>query len=318
MFALRPYSWLCLAGLMVVVNIASGQNYPSRSIRMLAPVPGGIADIAGRLLAQALAEPLGQQVIIENRPGVVAIETAVKAASDGYTLLVFGPSMWISPLMRSTTSYDAIGDFAVVTLAASAPNILVIHPSLPANSVKDLIALVKVRPEDFNYASGPTGGTPHLTAELFLAMAGIRIMRIPYKGSAQALTDLMAGTVHLMFPPAPSAMAHVASGRLRALAVTSAQTSALAPNLPTVAASLPGYESVSIVGIFAPAGTPESIVNRLNQEIVRVLNAADIKDKLLKSGADAIGGSPQQLTATLKSEVARMGKVIRDRGIREE
>jgi tripartite-type tricarboxylate transporter receptor subunit TctC len=316
MAALRVL-FLCGVIAFLVSSAASAQSWPNRPIRMLAPVNGGLADIAGRLIAQGIAEPLRQQVIVDNRPGIVAIESAIKAVPDGYTILVFSQSMWIGPLLSSTTTYDPIADLTPVTPVASTPNVLVVHPSMPVKSVRDLIALAKNRPGEMNYASGPTGGTPHLAMELFMSMTGIRFTRIPYKGSAQALTDLMAGNVQVMFPPAASVTSFVTSGRLKALAVTSVQPSALAPGLPTVAASVPGYESVSNIGMFAPLGTPAAIVSRLNQEIVRVLNAPDAKDKLLKGGAEAIPGSPPQLTAMMQSEISRMGKVIRERGIRE-
>jgi tripartite-type tricarboxylate transporter receptor subunit TctC len=319
MLPLRFFSAMFSSGLLILATgPASSQGYPVKPVRMLATTIGGIADIVGRLIAQGIAGPLGQQVIVDNRPGVVGLEITAKAVPDGYTLLASGPSMWISPLLGQKISFDPIADFAPVTLAVSSPSILVVHPALPVASVKDLISLAKARPGDLNYASGLTGGTPHLAAELLRSMAGIRITRIPYKGSTPALTDLIAGNVQLMIAPVASAMAQVKSRRVRALAVTSAQPSALAPGLPAVAASLPGYEMLPIVGIFTPVGTPAPIVDRLNQEIVRVLNVPDIRERLLNNGVETIGSSPQQLSVAIKSEVVRLGKVIREAGIRGE
>jgi tripartite-type tricarboxylate transporter receptor subunit TctC len=311
---------LALLSFLLVFSLGglSAETYPDKPIRMLAPVPGGLADIVGRLIAQGISAPLGQQVIVDNRPGVVAIEIAVKSAPDGYTLLMFSPSLWLAPLLGEKVSYDPIRDFVPVTLAASAPSILAVSPSLAAKSVGELITLAKSRPGQLNYASGPSGGTPHLAMELFNSLAGIRITRVPYRGSAQALTALIAGETQVMIAPVVAGMAAAKSNRLRALAVTSARPSALAPGLQPLAEVLPGYESASIAGIFAPQGTPASIVERLNREIVRVLSDAAVKEKLFNIGGEAIGSTPQEFGATVKADMARMGKIIRQAGIREE
>jgi tripartite-type tricarboxylate transporter receptor subunit TctC len=318
---LRPrfVAWMFLAGMMVLgTRMVSGQNYPSKPIRIVTAAPGSGNDFAARLMAPGLTGSLGQQVIVDNR-GIIAIETVAKAPPDGYTLLFYGTVLWLAPFLRDNVSYDPILDFSPVTWVTNSPNILVVHPSLPVKSVEALIALAKARPGELNYGSGSAGSTSHLAAELFKAMAGVNIVRIPYKGAAPALNDVIAGQVHLIFPSASSVMPHVKSGRLRALAVASAEPSALAPNLPTVAASgLPGYESASILGLFAPAGTPATIINRLNQEIERALNRAEVKQKLFNAGAEVVASSPERLAATVKSEMARLGKVIRDAGIRGE
>jgi tripartite-type tricarboxylate transporter receptor subunit TctC len=251
------------------------------------------------------------------RPGVISVEAAAKAAPDGYTLLMTAQSMWISPLLGTKVSYSASADFVPVSWAAAQHNVLIVHPSLPVRSVKDLIALAKARPGELNYASGPDGGGPHLSGELFKSMAGVSIMRVPYKGTAQALTDLISGSVQLMFAPA-AVMTHVRAGRLQALGVTSAGPSALAPGLPPIAASLPGYQTGGVAAIFAPTGTPAPIVERLNQEIVRVLNTQDVREKLFNNGIETIGSSSQELATMMKSDLASMGKLIKQAGIRGE
>ncbi|MBI4188930.1 MAG: tripartite tricarboxylate transporter substrate binding protein, partial [Betaproteobacteria bacterium] len=263
-----------------------------------------------------------QVVIVENRGGSPAIagETVAKATPDGYTLLLGTNSLWILQLIQNTP-YDTLRDFSPLTIASRSPNILVVHPSLPVKSVKELIALAKAKPGALSYASGPVGSAPHLAPELFKAMAGVDIVRIGYKGGAPALNGLIGGEAQLMFAVASGGVmtTFVKSGRLRALAVTTAQPSELAPGLPTVAASgLPGYESDTIAGMLAPARTPARLINRLNQEIVRVLNRADVKERLFNVGTEVVSGSPAEFAAVLKSEMAKWGKVIKDAGIRAD
>ena len=314
----------CFVASMVSVGVVllgtgavSGQDYPNKPIRIVSAAGGGATDVAARLIAQGLSGPLGEPVIIDNRPSNLVGEVVAKSPPDGYTLLFIGSAFAIGPLLQKTP-YDPVKDFAPISLTSSSPNLLVVHPSLPVKSVKELIALAKARPGELNYGSGPAGSSPHLDAELFKSMAGVNIVRIPYKGGAPALNALMGGEVQLMISPAGSVSAHLKSGRVRALAVTSAQPSALLPGLPTVAASLPRYESGSTHGIYAPAGTPEAIINRLNQEIVRLLNRADTKEKFLNAGIEVIGSSPEQFAASMKSEIAKWGKVIKDAGIKAE
>lgn len=305
---------LCAASLTAV---AADQNYPSKPIRMIAPAIGGASDIAARLIAQSLSGSLGQQVVVDNR-GSIAPEIGAKAAPDGYTLLSYGSPLWLSSFLRDNVPWDPVRDFSPITLTASSPNVLVVHPSLPATSVRELIALAKARPGELNFSTGSTGALTHLTGELFKAMAGVNIVRIPYKGNGPALNALVGGQVQLMFANSGSVVPQLNSGRLRALAVTSAQPSALVPGLPTVAASgLPGFESVTIIGMFAPAGTPAALIKRLNQEIVRVLNRADVKEKFFKIGVEAVGNSSAQFAADIKADMAKWGKVIKDAGIRE-
>ncbi|MBI4191071.1 MAG: tripartite tricarboxylate transporter substrate binding protein [Betaproteobacteria bacterium] len=312
--------WMFTVGLMVPgASVVSGQTYPNKPIRIVAGAPGGGGDLVARLLAPGLSNNLGQQVIVENRGGaggVIAAQTVVKASPDGYTMLLYGNGIWLLPFMNDNLPYDPVRDFAPITLATTSPNILVVHPSLPVKSVKELIVYAKGKPGELNYASSGIGASDHLAAELFRSMAGVDIVRINHKGTAAALTDLIGGSVQLMFPSAGSVAPHIKSGRLRAVAVTTAQPSALVPGLPTVAASgLPGYERVQVLGILAPAKTPAAIISRLNQEIVRILNNADVQKRFFSAGVETIGNSPQEFAATIKSDMAVMGKVIRDAGI---
>ncbi len=293
------------------------QAYPYKPVRIVTSAVGGGTDFVARIVAQGLAEVLGQQVIVENRGNLISIETIAKAAPDGYSLLFNGQGLWLSPLMQ-TRSYDVMRDFLPVSIADSSPNVLVVNPALPAKSVKDLIAWAKAKPGELNYATGATGGPPHLSGELLKAMTGVNIVRVPFKGGGPAVIGLLGNQVQMMFATSSSVASHVKAGKLIALAVTSAQPSVLFPGLPTVASTVPGYESSAINGLFAPAGTPARIVNVLSQEVARYVNRADVKEKLFNSGVEAVGSSPQQSAAMLKAEIAKWGKVIKDAGIRED
>ena len=314
-----------IAGLIVSLAIAtasigsvSGQEFPGKPIRIVVGGAGSSADFVARLVAQGLSANLGQPAVVDNRPsGIIPGETVSKAPPDGYTLLSAAGTQWIGPLLQKTP-YDPIADFSTITLAGRAPNILVVHPSLPVKSVRELIALAKARPRALNFATSGTGSTTHLAGELFNALAGVSITRINYKGAGAIINDLVGGQVDMMFGTSGSVIPHIRSGRLKALAVTSAEPFALLPGLPTVAATVPKYESVGMVGFFAPARTPDLVINRLNQEILRVLNQADIKEKLLSVGIEPVGSSPKEFRSALRSEMTRLGKVIKDAGIRAD
>jgi len=300
-------------------GVAASQDFPYRPTRIITVQPGGVGDLIARPLAQGLAAPLGQPVIVENRPsGVIPGDMVAKASPDGYTLLVTSAILWIGPLMQKSP-YDPVKDFAPITLLATTPNVLVVHPSLPAKSVGELIAAAKAKQGALNYASAGAGGSTHLAAELFKSMAGVDIVKISYRGAGPAIVDLLGGQVHLMFATAGSVTPHIKSGKVRALAVTSAQPSVLVPGLPTIAASgVPGYVSASPYGMFATAGTPGAIIRRLNKEVVGVISTPEIRERFLNLGVEVVGSSPEQLASTVKSEMARMGKVIKDAGIRLE
>ena len=299
----------------------SGQDFPSKPIRIVASDAGGAGDLAARVIAQGLTASLGQPVIVDNRggSGVVAAEYVAKAPPDGHTLLFYGSTIWVLPLLQAGLPYDPVRDYAPVTIVASAPNILVVYPQLPVKTVRDLIALAKARPGELNYSSGITGAATHLAAELFKSMARVNIVRVSYKGDAPAINDLLGGQVQLTFGTVSSVGQHLKSGRLRGLAVTSSQPSALMPALPTVAASgLPGYESGSIYGMYAPVKTPATIINRLNQEVARYVKTSEIRERFFNAGTETVGSTPDQLSATMKSEMTRLGKVIKEAGIRAE
>ncbi len=311
---LTSIAWLLAGG-----GAAQGQAYPSKPVRVITSQTGGSLDFAVRLIAPGLGSGLGQQVIVDNRSGNIATEAAAKSPPDGHTVLFNGAVVWITPLLRTNTSWDVARDFLPVTLAVSSPNVIAVHPSLPVKSVKELIALAKARPGQINGGVGPVGTSSHLAAELFRSMAGIKVVHVPYKGAGQSMIGLLAGEVQLMFPNAASVAPYIKSGRVRAIAVTSGKPSVLAPGVPTAASSgLPGYEAASLNAFFVPARTPDAVIVRLNQEIVRVLNQPDIKEKFVATGVEVVGSSPEQLAAAIRSEVARMEKVIRDAGIRAD
>ena len=302
-----------------IADIAHAQTYPVRPIRMLTTVTGGSQDLTARFIAPKLSESLGQQVLVDNRGGIISMEVAAKAPPDGYTLLFASGSLWLSQFLRSGVTWDTSRDYVPVVLAATLPNIIAVHPSLPVRSVKELIALSKARAGELNYSSGQAGSSSHLAGELFKSMAKVNLVRVPYKGAGPAMLSLVTGEAQVSFPNTASAMPNVHSGKIRALAVTTAQPSALTPGLPTAAASgLPGYESKAMLAILAPAKTPEAIVNRLNQEIVRILANPEVKKRMLDSGAEPAGGSPADLAEAIRTDVATTGKLIRDTGIRAE
>jgi len=296
----------------------AAQTFPAKPIRIITTEAGGGSDFAARVVAQA--SNMGQPMVVDNRGGgVVAIEAVARAPADGYTMLFYGATVWLLQYMRDNVLWDPVRDFAPVTLATSSPNILILNPAVPANTVKDFIALARAKPGQFNDAGGGTGTSSHLAAELFKSMAGVSIVRVAYKGNGPALTGVITGEVQMIFATPGSVTQHLKAGRLKALAVSSAQPSALMPGLPTLAASgLPGYEAVGIIGFLAPAKTPETVVQRLNQEIVRVLGLPEVKEKYFNSGVETVGSTPEEFGAKIKAEMTRLGKVIRDTGIRAE
>ena len=311
---------LCVLHLVVCgVGAVSAQNYPVKPVRVVTTFPGSGNDFAARLIAQGLAAAMGQPAIVENRPsGVIVVDAVAKALPDGYTLLLYSDGLWILPLMQEVR-YHPLKDFAAITLVARTPHVVVVHPSVPVSSVKELIAHAKAKSGELNFGSSVPSSSSNLAAELFKSMAGINIVRVSYKGTGQAVTAVIANEVQLMFSVAPGVTAHLKSGALKGLAVTSAQPSALVPGLPTVTASgLPGYEAILVQGLFAPARTPASLVARLNQEVVNVLKGTGAKDRMLALGLEVVASTPDVMTATIASEMNRMGKIIKNAGIRAD
>jgi tripartite-type tricarboxylate transporter receptor subunit TctC len=309
---------MAAAGMLTLVpGAATGQAYPAKAIRVVTAPAGAGNDFVARVLAQGLAGGLGQQLVVDNRPAGIVGELVAKSPPDGYTLLALGSVLWLTPLLQDNVGYDPVRDFAPISLTARSVNLLVIHPSVPAGSVKQLIALARARPGELNYATGATGASNHLAAELFNSMARIKMVRIAYKGSGPAINDMVSGQVHVMFPTTAAGLPHVKTGRLKALGVTSLQPSALAPGVPAVAESgLPGYESLVLYGMFAPAKTPAPIISRLHAELVQFRQSGGAADKLLPAGVEIVASSPAELAATMKSEMTRIGKLIKDANLR--
>ncbi|MBM3344493.1 MAG: tripartite tricarboxylate transporter substrate binding protein [Betaproteobacteria bacterium] len=305
--------------LLAAVNASAAyaQPYPAKPVRLVTSAPGGGTDFTARLLAQGLTAQLGQQFVVDNRGGShVPANTVGHAPADGYTLLVQNNTLWVAPLMEKTAY--AMTQFAPVSLLSRSLNVLVVHPSLPVHSVNDLIALAKAKPGEINYASGLVGSANFLAAEIFKQMAGVNLTRISYKGGGPALTDVLGGQVKVMFATTGSVMPHIKSNRLRALAVTSAEATPLVPGLPPIAASVPGYESLTFTGLFVPAKTPLAIIQRLYETAVKVANQPEIKERYLASGVEALASTPQELGAAVKADAARVQKMMQATGLRAE
>ncbi len=297
---------------------AASQTYPSKSIRLIVPLaPGGGNDTIARLIGQKITPTLGQQIVVDNRAGaggLIAAELVAKSPADGYTLLLGNVAvMTIIPNAQKKVPYDSLKDFAPVSLIASAPLLVVVHPSLPVTSIKQLAALAKAKPNAVNYASNGIGSSTHLATEMFSMMAGVKMVHVPYKGLSIAMTDLMSGQVPLMFSSAVAMLPHVKNGKLRAIAMTGAKRSPALGDVPTVAESgVPGYESGSWYGIVAPAGTPRPIIDRLNKEIVAAVKSSEISDRLLKEAVIPSGNTPEEFAVYIKAEYDRMARVIRE------
>ena len=318
MTRLPPVALVFAAGLAV----AQAPAYPVKSVRLLVPSsPGGGTDILARVLAQKMSETFGQQFVVENRPGagqVIGIEAVARSAPDGYTLLMAASAIVINEVLYAKPPYDTLRDFAPVTLGASLPNILVVHPALPVKSVRELISLAKTRAGQLNYSSAGSGTSPHLSMELFRLMAGITLTHIPYKGSGPATVDLLAGQVQLSMPNVLTALPHIKGGKLRGLGVTSGKRATGLPDIPAIAETLPGYEAIQWYGILAPAGTTRDIVGKLQAEIARILVLPEVRDRLAADGADAVGSRPDEFAAYIRAELAKWGKVVKTGSIKLE
>lgn len=322
----RPAPWLSLlmtVTLYAATASAADTAYPERPVRVIVTFPaGGGTDIVARMVFQKVAERSGATFVIDNRGGAggtIGTDLAAKSAADGYTLVVVSGSHTINPSLYKKLPYDTVRDFAPVTMLVTGPGLLVVHPSLPARTVRQLIALAKERPGQMLYASAGNGTPPHLAAELFKHMTGTNIVHIPYKGNAQAMTDLIAGQVSLSFPTIPSALPHVQAGKLRALGVTSARRSSALPEVPAIAeAGVPGYEGSAWYGVLAPAGTPQGIIGRLQNELHNTLRLPELRDKLIAQGLEPVANTPAEFAAIIALEITKWSKVVAASGAKVE
>lgn len=303
--------------------LAGGADYPVRPIRLVIPIgPGGNADILGRLVGQRLSEIWGQQVVVDNRPGasnVIGTEIAANASPDGYTLLLVATAYVTNPSLKKELPYDSVRDLAPVSLIASTPFLLVAHPGLPANNIRDLVAIARGKPGQLNYSSSGVGTSQHLAGALFAYMVHINLNHVPYKLTAQALTDVIGGNVQLIFASITSVLPHVKAGKLRALGITTLRRSALAPDLPTIAESgVSGYDFAAWTGILVPAATPRPIIAKLNAEIVGILNSPEIRKRIAGMGADVTPSSPSEFASLISSEISKWAAVLKSASIRVE
>ena len=306
-----------------VPSTSSGQAYPVKPVRVVVPSSaGGGTDIVARIIMPELAKRLGQQVVIDNRPGagtMIGIEAAAKSPADGYTLLMGLSTLAINSALKNNVPYDPVRDFAPITVAVTSASILVVHPSVPVKTLKELIAFARARPGQLNYASAGAGTYPHMTYELFLSMAGLKMVHIPYKGTAPAMIDMIAGQVATMAATVLTGLPHIRTGRLRPLGITSAKRNAVVPDIPTVSeGGLPGYESVQWYAVLAPAQTPKNVIAKLHTELVQVLHSQEIKKRFAADAAETVGNTPEEFARHIRSELDKWEKVAREAGIQPE
>ena len=302
---------------------AVAQPYPTKPVRLVSPYsPGGGTDILARLIGQSLSEALKQSVIVENRPGgggIIGTEAVARAAPDGYTIMLASPSpIVVAPHLYKKLAYDPLKDLAPITLIAIVPAVLVVHPSLPVKTIKEVISLARSRPGQLTFSSSGNGGTGHLAGEMLKMMTGVDMIHVPYKGTGPATTAVLSGEVSVSFGNIISTLSHAKNGRLRAIAVTTLNRSPVLPDIPTIAETLPGYSAGPWYGILAPVGTPAAILTKLNQEIVKILRSPKVSQILSSEGADPVGNSPAEFAAYLKEETERWGKVVRQTGMKVE
>lgn len=311
-------------GALCWITAAAAQQYPAKPVRFVVPfAPGGSTDTLARTLGVKLSDFVGQQVVVDNRPGAngnIGMEIVARAAPDGHTIVLgYIANLAIGPGLYDKLPFDPVRDYAPITQLASSPNVLVAHPSVPARNFKELIALAKAKPGQINFASASVASVGHLTGELLNNLAGIRMVHVPYKGSGQAVTDLLGGHVQLMFSGFSSTLPHIKSGKLRPLVVTGARRSPALPDVPTIAESgFPGFEATAWYGVLAPAKTPKPIVTRLHAEIVKVLQLPDVKERLGNLGFEIVGSTPEQFAAYIKSEISKWEKVVKTSGAKPE
>ena len=310
-------------GFSVAAPVAAAQDYPNRPIRIIVPQSaGGSTDSVARTVAQRLTDVLGQSVVVDNRPGSGSLngtELAARATPDGHTLLVVAASLSISPAVRKKLPFDVINDFAPITQLVDLPHFLVVHPSVPANNVKELIAVAKAKPGELNVATSGIATSTHMASELFLYMTGTKMVHVPFKGGGPGIVAMVSGQCHLYFATISTSLPHVKTGKLRGLAVTSPKRSVALPDVPTIAESgVPGYAHSSWVGMLAPAKTPQPILQRLHSETVKIVQNPEVKQRLLREGLESNGNTPQEFSADLKEEIAKWQKVVKAAGIHVE
>ncbi len=313
---------IAILGVVFAVNTFGQDAWPTRAVRMILPFPpGGGTDILGRLIAERLSASIGQPVVTENRGGAggnVGAEAAARSAPDGYTIVLVAPSLAISPTLYSKINYDPVKDFAPVSLVATVPNVMITQPSLPGQ-LQEFIAFAKAKPGALNFGSGGAGTSNHLAGELFNIVTGAKLVHVPYKGVNLAMQDVLAGNVHLVFIGIPAAAPHVKAGKLRALAVVAPQRSSALPDVPTVAeAGLKDFEVTTWYGVLAPAGTPPPVVRRLNAELVKIMHAPEMKEKLTATGTEPLTSTPEEFAAYIKREIAKWGDVVRKAGVKAD
>jgi tripartite-type tricarboxylate transporter receptor subunit TctC len=313
----------CAFAGLFVAGAAPAQSYPSKPIRMIVPfVPGGNTDIIARVFAPRMSELIGQQIVVENRGGaggVIGTEAVARAAPDGYVILMVSAGHTINPAMVKKLPYDSVRDFAPISIIADVPTAFVVHPSLPAKTVKEFIAIARARPGEINYSTAGVGTVGHLAAELLSSMAKIRLVHVPYKGTGQAMVDLVAGHVQMQFPSMPAAIQYVHTGRLRMIAQTGKQRSAVAPGIPTMEeAGLPGFVVSSGFGLMAPAGTARTLIDQLHSALTKTLNDPKVKDNLAQQGAEVVASTPEDYDQFNRAEIAKWIKVVKAAGITPE
>lgn len=315
-------SWCSVLAISLTAAEVLAQAYPARPIRLVVPYPpGGPTDFVGRTVGQKLSQFIGQQIVVDNRPGagtIIGSELVARAAPDGYTLLFgTGGGTFLTPLMVSKVPYEPLRDFEPVALLVMSPQVLVVHPSVAAHSVSELVALAKAKPGALNFASVGTGTSPHLGGELFQSLTGTKIVHVPYKGTAPAMTDLIAGQVHMMFSSMPTVLAHVKAGRLRLLGTGGTKRSAVIPDTPSVSETVPGFELITWYGVFAPARTPDAIIKRLNAEIGKVLTDPESRDRMTAQGLEPTVMTPEALRSYTRQDVGRWSRLIKAAGIKQ-
>jgi tripartite-type tricarboxylate transporter receptor subunit TctC len=315
------FSWLFAVAVLLAVVIPAQAQYPVRPVRLIVPFPpGGGTDTMARVVAPKLSEFLGQQVVAENRGGAganIGAELAAKSAPDGYTLLLVTITNAIGASVYTKLNYDLVRDFAPITRLATTPHILVVHPSVPVKSVKEFIAFARARPGELAYSSSGSGSTAHLAGELFNSLTGVKTVHVPYKGGGPSMIALVGGEVSVCFATMPSAINYVKSGRLRGIAVTTAQRSPSTPQLPTIAETgIPGYEAGSWYGLSAPAGTPKEVIGRLHAETIKVMGLPDVKERLFNAGFEIVTSTPEQFAAFTRNEIQKWGKIVKAAGLK--